>query len=339
VPAGIIHVIRKIVVDISSVGVNNARVGSSSRCRIKRFRIFGSTLSSLVLAAILVGCAGPPAAPAATPTVTTTPIPPPVPDPGVRPTPLELDITLGQSVYLPGEPARIRLYFRNDTEETLELSQFPPTVLVYRRRGEIGVWQSEAGGEKRVLSPGESLTHEVIWDQRQVKGAFVEPGYYDIKTQVSYSGRTEAGIRSAYARLLIQHSLGAIDRALDIDQTQTVDGVVITLKRLELSTTGAKVYALAQPPDWSPPAPVSSPAVPTPMPPPPSHMYPVPAHYSLDGGPMRDAGNAGFSWLEGGIGLIWDLIDPVPNGTEEMTFVINQFGQWPGAWEFDVDLL
>lgn len=119
---------------------------------------------------------------------------------------------------------------------------------------------------------------------------------------------------------------------------QTVSGVVITLKRVELSTTGAKVYALAQPPDWNPPAPTPSPAVPMPIPTPPHQMYPVPAQYSLDGGPMRDAGSAGFNWLQEGIGLTWDLIDPVPNGTEELTIFINQFGQWSGPWKFHIPL-
>lgn len=198
------------------------------------------------------------------------------------------------------------------------------------------IWQSPAGSEKRVLSPGESLTHEVVWDRLTLEGDHVDPGYYDIEIEIKSSYMNRTGSHKARAMLLIQHPLGAIERALDIEMAHTVGDVVITLRRVELSTTGAKVYALAQPPDWSPPAPVSSPVAPTPGPPPPSHWYPVPAQYSLDGGPMRDVGSAGYSWLEEGIGLIWDLIDPVPNGTEELTFVITQFGQWPGPWEFHI---
>lgn len=323
-----------------------------------RYRTFALTLSFVILAATLAGCAGPAGTPTSTgiPTLAATPTPnsglTPSPTPSITPmnpppyeNPLEFDITLAKSICLPNEEVIMELTFKNVGNETLELGEFPPEVLIHRPMVQASIntatWQSPAGSEKRLLSPGDSLTHEVIWNQRQLDGDLVDPGYYEIKAglrEVRWTQTGRVGNHFSYTRVLIQDPRGAIEKVFDTNQSQTVNGVVITIKRVELSVSVSKVYALAQPPDWSPPAPASSPAGPTPMLPPAPDYYPVPAQYSLDGGLMLDAGSAGFSWLEEGIGLIWRLIDPVPNGTEELTFVVNQFGLWPGPWEFHIPL-
>lgn len=296
-------------------------------------------LSVVFLLSLLGACQTPAPAPSPTPSHAPTPISTPLPHP--YQVPLELKIAFSQSSYLPGEEVVMQLYLENVSNEALEIDGFPPMLEIRRPRSGTRIWRSLTDGQKRVLGPGESLTHDVIWDRRQPNGNFVDPGYYyvDVKdVRATQAGRAIVISGSAYARVLIQHPQGAIDRTLEIEQTQTVSGMVITLQRLDLSPTGAMVYGFARPSDWIPTTPVSPPAVTTPVPTPPLNMYPVPAEYSLDGGPMQDTGSAGFTWLQEGIGLIWDLIDPVPNGTEELTFVITRFGEWPGPWEFRIPL-
>lgn len=123
---------------------------------------------------------------------------------------------------------------------------------------------------------------------------------------------------------------GAIEGVIELGQGQTVHGITITLERVELSTSEARFYALNVPPDYSLPQ--------DPELPPPSLMKLL-AHagYSIDGGPMIDAGPSEIHFLDDGMRHAWNL-DPVPEGATEVTFVITRLGDWDGPWEFAISL-
>ena len=127
-----------------------------------------------------------------------------------------------------------------------------------------------------------------------------------------------------------------MQKTIEMNQPQTVNGLTITLKRVELTATGARFYAFAIPPGYSPPERPGPVIPPLPHPPPPE-MVPVHAEYTIDG-VMRDAGYSGIGSEDDGIRLIWDDLSPVPSDAKQLTFTITRFGDWEGPWEFRIPL-
>ena len=129
----------------------------------------------------------------------------------------------------------------------------------------------------------------------------------------------------------IQFPQGVMEKVIELKQTQTVNGITITLERVEFSASEVKFYAFNVPPDYSLPQ--------GPDHPPPSlmklHAY---AEYSLDNGPMMDAGTSGIQFLDNGMMHIWGTLDPVPKDARELTFIITGLGEWKGPWVFIISL-
>ena len=120
-------------------------------------------------------------------------------------------------------------------------------------------------------------------------------------------------------------------KAIEVNQTQTVGGIDITLERVELFATESMVYAFNSPPDYTMPRDPESP--------PPSlqelHAF---AEYSIDGGPVIDAGQSEMHYLLTGIEHIWSILDLISEDAGEMTFWITELGEWTGPWEFVISL-
>ena len=138
------------------------------------------------------------------------------------------------------------------------------------------------------------------------------------------------------SRLLIQYPQGAMEKTIEPSQSQTVNGITVTLERVELRAEGAEFYAFAIPPGYSPPEVEGSDAPPDKLPylgP----MYPVHATYAFNG-ITKDAGLASLGTQGDGIRLSWDELDPIPGDAKELTFTITKFGEWEGCWEFRVPL-
>ncbi len=128
---------------------------------------------------------------------------------------------------------------------------------------------------------------------------------------------------------------GAMEKTIEVNESQTVNGVTMTLERVELSTSGMKVYVFTTPPGYSElerPTPEGPP-----LPPPPMMMH-VTAEYSVDGGALKQAGSSAIRFLENGIEHIWDWLDPVPKNATELTFRITKLGDMEGPWEFSIPL-
>jgi len=123
----------------------------------------------------------------------------------------------------------------------------------------------------------------------------------------------------------------AVEKAIEVNQIQTVGGIAITLEQVELSATESIVYAFNRPPDYTMPRDPESP--------PPSlqelHAF---AEYSIDGGPVIDAGPSEMRYLSNGIQHIWSILEPISEDAGEMTFWITELGEWTGPWEFVISL-
>jgi hypothetical protein len=274
-------------------------------------------------------------APAPEPTPTPAPAPPPVIEipPGPAEFPLQVTGIPDEAHYLPGQTVNIELTFTNVSSEPIALNLFPPETNI-NPPGIMQVVRSFAVGTQEIrLEPNEVVTHNLSWDQRDGNGVQVPPGWYVVNVSVTYvHGAPPKTTRQGFgntAKIFIQYPQETMEKTIELNQSQTVEGITITLERAELSAEGARFYAFVIPPGYTPSQPV------------PMVMAPVHARYSFDG-ITRDAGLAGWGTRDDGIKLIWGaperLLDPVPSDAKELIFTITCFGDIEGRWEFKIPL-
>ena len=190
---------------------------------------------------------------------TPPPAPPPPTHPSViPPSALELEATTERSTYLPGETIEIELTFINMTDKPIIISPFPPEieiVLPELPEEEDVVKKFAAGSGQVELERGGEITRTLVWDQRDSRGQQVAPGYYNLNIDVNdihIDGKGIGGMGTC-AEVLIQFPQGAMEKTIELDQPQTVNGFTITLERIEMSATEVKFYAFTIPPDYQPP--------------------------------------------------------------------------------------
>ncbi|MBI2853104.1 MAG: hypothetical protein HYX84_08445 [Chloroflexi bacterium] len=266
-----------------------------------------------------------PAAPAPTPTPTPTPAPAPAP-------PFETKVIPQEASYLPGESVDITLSFTNTSSESIIIAQWPPEIRVTPRLDFDRALLSVAGGTQPMeVAPNGTVSIDFSWDQKDGEGNQVPPGWYNILFRdISVrQGDSTYGFNPG-ARVLIQYPQGAMEKIIEPAQSQTMNGILITLQRLELTASGITVHAFNTPPGYSFPAGQPMPG--------PSMMFHAEAEYSVDGGVFKRAGSSGIRPLEDGMLHIWDNLDPVPSDAKELVFRITRLGDWEGPWEFRIPL-
>lgn len=282
------------------------------------------------------------------------PVPAPTPAPTLAPAPrppqlsLELGAVPAQATYLPGETVEIEFSFTNVISEPITVSPFPPEIQIMLPRPHEVVRSFAAGTQELELEPSKTATYNLTWDQRDNSGQQVAPGWYyvDVK-DITISKAIEPTIShmsaGTIAKLLIQYPQGAMEKVIEVNQSQTVMDLpfmwkreeysvdlTIILERVELTADGARFLAFATSPN--------SPST--------GYDHPqwsgcVRAQYTVDG-VIKDAGPAGMRYLTNGIRLSWGYdvarLDPVPSDAKELVFTITSFGDWEGPWEFSIPL-
>jgi len=197
------------------------------------------------------------------------------------------------------------------------------------------VFSVAAGTQPLEISPNDTITLEFTWDQKDKEGKQIPPGWYDIIfndiTVMQGSGQSYG--LSPRSRVLIQYPQGAMEKSFDLNQSQTINDITVTLERIELTSSGMTVYAFNTPPGHTPPQGI----LPT------STFLDAFAEYSVDGGVMKQAGSAGLRFLENGTRYTWKNLDPLPADAKELTFRIRmRYYDKPegllGPWEFRVPL-
>ncbi len=268
------------------------------------------------------------------PTPTPTP-PPPMPAP---PPPFERSVVPEEARYLPGESIDVTLSLTNTSANPMTLELWPPEIRVTPRLDwNDTLFSAASGTESRVMAPGEKVSLDYTWDQKNFAGEQVPPGWYNIlfgEITIRYGNSSTSFTPGS--RVLIQYPQGAIENSFDLNQSQTVNGVTVTLERVELMADGSNFYFFFIPPGYT--APPTGHGLP-PMPPTMSVM--AKAEYSV-GGITKYVGTAGFNTKGDGIKLIWGggpgKLDPVPSDAQELIFIITQLNDWEGLWEFRVPL-
>lgn len=320
-----------------------------------------------LLASTLLSCISSPT-PASTPVPDReSALPLKQPPPRALPRSFEASVVPEEAYYLPGEPVEVKLLFSNLSSETMTMRPYPPEIQVKPSQQDNVVFSVAAGIQQSEIKPNDTITLEFSWDQRDKAGKQVPPGWYDVtfKDITVTHGQSRSG-GDCTARLLIRYSQGAIEKSLDLNQSQTVNGIAVTLERVELTADGASFYVFFVPPGYTaPPTPSTGPKPPSPL----EIAYWARAEYCVNG-ITNSAGQAHYRTEDNGIELVWGAtprsLNPIPSDAKELIFTVTmvlprfeptpttaealkpteapppeasqQNGNWEGPWEFRISL-
>ena len=244
---------------------------------------------------------------------------------------IEAEATLNKGFYLAGEDIVIELSFKNVTSQIFQMEPFPPKVLVTpTKQYGIKIRKFPEGTGTKVLNPAEVANYTLTWDQRDNQGKQVPFGYYRLALgSIHVMGQPYLLELKRPVQLLILPAEGVMEKTVEVNESRTVEGVTITLERVEMSALETKAYAFVVPPGYSPTQ------VPRPD-------IEAEGEHSVDGGAMVGAGEPKIRFLENGVELVWDMLAPVPKSGKELTFTVLEFmfedERWKGPWEFRVSL-
>ncbi len=309
-----------------------------------------------LFASILLSC---------TSSSTPAPTPTPVVTPRAAQLPFQVSAVPEEAYYLPGEPVEVKFSFSNISSKTIAISPYPPEIQVKPSQQDNVAFSVAADIQQPEIKPGDTITLEFSWDQKDKAGKQVPPGWYDVTFNVLavIQGYGRHGANPT-ARLLIRYPQGAIEKSFDLNQSQTVNGITVTLERVELTADDSSFYVFFIPPGYSAP-PSTGPGL-TPTPNIPSISITARAEYSIDG-ITNNAGLAGYGSKDDGIKLVWGgtlrNLNPIPSDAKELVFtvtmVLPEFGpppppgnttipaeppkplddrDWEGPWEFRIPL-
>jgi len=256
---------------------------------------------------------------------------PPVPLPAPPP-PFQVSATPEEAHYLPGEPVEVKFSITNVSSGPITFDPYPPEIQVRSVSLDEVVFSIPSGTQPLEIKPGDTITLEFSWDQKDKDGKQVPPGWYFDP----FSGYD----MNVPAWILIQYPQGAMEKTIEPNESRAVNGITVTLERIELTSSGTIVYAFGTLSGYPVPPGISTTTY---------SMEHVSAEYSVDGGIVKQAGSPGMQYLENGTRLIWDRhVDPIPSDAKELIFRISTITlrfapDRPdelvvGPWEFRIPL-
>ena len=256
---------------------------------------------------------------------------PPVPLPA-PPLPFQVSATPEEAHYLPGEPVEVKFSITNVSSNPITFDPYPPEIQVRSVSQDEVVFSIPAGTQSLEIKTGDMIALEFSWDQKDKDGKQVPPGWY-------YDPFRGYGM-NVPAWILIQYSQGAMEKTIELNQSRTVNGITVTLDRIELTSSGMMVYAFGTLSGYPVPPGITNTS---------NSMERALAEYSVDGDIVKQAGSPGMQYLENGTRFIWDRhVDPVPSDAKELIFGISTITLSfapdrpnelvDGPWEFKVPL-
>jgi hypothetical protein len=269
------------------------------------------------------------------PAVTVAPItqPPSLPARGGAPRPLLRGGVDPVGLVVPeGGTARFAALLTNVEAEPIEIRPVPPTLTLYTASGEAV--RTFPGGRGAVtIPPGGTYRHEIVWDLRRDDGTLARPGRYGAGLEtldvLHAGGRSNItmGLGGAADTLVIDPAGGARTGVLPLALSVTEQGSTLTLDRLVLERTSARLEAHVTPP-W--PRGGALPGSPL-------GEWSVFAAYRLDGGPPIGVRSPGFNPDASRIGLTWSL-DAIPATARELELTVRVSGALWREWKLRVPL-
>ena len=284
---------------------------------------------------------------------------------------VQIDLVPLKPVYMPGETIAMDVTLTNASKGEVEqviVSPLPPEVNLVPAGVFLGPAMPPgisapgggpgkpskvfpAGTDEKNLAVGENVTYRLTWDQKDVSGNQVPPGWYFYESSFNFrpeSSPTGSGSGVRNRAFLIQYPQGALQKTIEVNQSRTVTGLslmvngstepvdaTITLKRVVLDDRGATFYATMNSPD----NPVSGYSNEW------QGRIPMSSQYIIDG-VAKEARAPSSQFLATGIEFRWgasaddsNYLDPVPSDAKQLKFVIPEIGtDWQGPWEFDIPL-
>ncbi|MDD5703510.1 MAG: hypothetical protein PHU23_15855 [Dehalococcoidales bacterium] len=235
-------------------------------------------------------------------------------------------------VYASGETVRIDVTWQNVTNMNLTVEQFPPLLSLMQKSSGQPVYTFPAGRDPRVLAPGETASVSLEWTQTDHQGRRVAPGgYYLELEEMYYQGNAVPMNLTRPVDFNILPASTGNGRVLNFEQTQTVNGISLTLQRIEIDETGFMVSVFSSsPPDYvlQPGTTALSPTL----------SYRALAGYSLDGNWVRDIGASSVEYFGHGIAHTWYVPGPAAAEAGDLVFTVYNTGGWSGPWEFKAAL-
>jgi hypothetical protein len=251
-----------------------------------------------------------------------------------------------EAYYLPGETVEAKLLFTNVSSNNVTLKYLPEIYVVKHHAAEAlssgQALYSFTGRELLAeLEPDETTTIDFTWDQKDMNGKQVPPGWYYVTWKdPNVTGET-VWKTGKVAMVLIRYPGGAIEKTIEVNESRTVKDITITLERVVLTAEEMVVYGRGTP-AYIPPTSENS------------QMEGF-AEYSIDGGEVIPLGRGRLwkeetVWKEDRSEFHWGgrrpgVLEPVPNGAKELVFRIKDVSMThvpdeivEGPWEFRVPL-
>lgn len=246
---------------------------------------------------------------------------------------------VASTVHQAGGKIEIMFTLINRDSESRVISQFPPNVDIQKlnlRSLDKVIRSLPEGTQGPELAPSEEKNYTLVWDQLDDNGKQVAPGWYAIVMEVRSQRLLETtggGYMSEATRVLILPPEGVMEKSVMVNQSQTVNGLTITLKGVELSAKEVRFFAFTTLTGENPDQPTVEDV-------PPKGRFWVYATYTVDG-ITRYAGSAQIMAQGPGneLRLMWTgFLDPVSADASELVFTITEFENVEGPWEFHISL-
>ncbi len=142
--------------------------------------------------------------------------------------------------------------WQNVTNMNLTVEQFPPVLSLMQKSSGQPVYTFPAGRDPRVLAPGETASVSLEWTQTDHQGRHVAPGGYYLELEEMYyqGNAVPMNLTRPVDFNILPASTGG-GRVLNFEQTQTVNGISLTLQRIEIDEAGFMVSIFSSsPPDY-----------------------------------------------------------------------------------------
>jgi hypothetical protein len=255
---------------------------------------------------------------------------------------LTVTATTDKSSYFPGENVEITFSLNNITQEPLTLSHFSYAEIT--RLG-IMIRSFDSGIQEIKLAPGGSGTFKLAWNQVDNEGRQVKPAVYQLAVEYITITKGSPPVTTQYSfhevgQVNIVFPQGVMEKVIEVNRSQTADGITLTLQRVELLADRMKIYVLKTP-GYTPSQPGK------PEPPSLAGKADITGTYSVDDGDALGLGSFGYRPVDDrGVEYIWESLYPVPADAHTLSVRITRFTTLTGSavsdndgpWEFEIQL-
>ncbi len=247
---------------------------------------------------------------------------------------LSTSASTDKASYLPGEPVNIQVSLTNITSQPVEMKEFPPILSLMESSTQQPVYTFASGAMSRTLSPRETVSYILTWNQLDERNRHVAPGVYYLELEEVYSqgGPVRMDLtRPVYFSILPASGAGGLQAPQGLNQPVTANGITVTLTGVDSTPSGITVTAsITPPPDYvlKQTAAGLNPTL----------DYRSQARYALNGNWFEKTAPSYAEYFADRMEQTW--LVPVGAGVQVDTLdlVLDNVGGWVGPWEFEISL-